>query len=321
MADPLPFIQMPTSVIRDSGLTVMARLLYGVIATYADLRTREATLLRSTLAKDVGRSRDTVDRAVVELVKANLLAVRHRKNDKGVWVASTYTILAPIAANAQVEGGRTDAYTPMGTDAYTGTDAATHGMGTHAGMGTDAATPIGTDAQTVAAPMRPGYGHPCGKEREPLNENQVTREEHIAQPALDVDVPAPEGADSPRSRKRRMPSDPPGFFEFWSIYPRSEDRPGAAAEFGRALKKVPQERLIEAAKRYRDDENREDQFTPYAAKWLKQERWNAGPCPIRVDRSRRPPSKSFFDGIALAEREYRREQANQHPELETGAAT
>ena len=144
----------------------------------------------------------------------------------------------------------------------------------------------------------------------------------IAQPALDVEVPAPEGADAPKSRKRKMPSDPPGFFEFWTIYPRGEDRPGAAAEFAKALKKVPAERIIEAAIRFRDDVNREEQFTPYGTKWLKQERWNAGPCPVRNQPGgRRHQSDGYQNGIELAEREFHRERAmaTHRQELEAGA--
>lgn len=203
MGDPLPFIQLPTSVVRDPGLTVVARLLYGVIATYADLTTREATLLRSTLAKDLNRSRDTVDRAVVELVKAGLLTVTHRKNDKGVSISSLYTLAFPLVANPQVAGGRTDAATPMGTGAATG-------MGTPAGMGTDAATPSRTDAATVTAPVRPGSGHGCGTELEPLNENQGTRETRSAAPRRRTDshqdelIDVPARAETPTEQTQRL---------------------------------------------------------------------------------------------------------------------
>ena len=196
MGDPLPFVQLPTSVIRDPGLTVVARMLYAVVATYADLTTREATLLRSTLAKDLNRSRDTVDRAVAELVKAGLLTVTHRKNDKGVSISSLYTLKHPLAAYPQVAGGRTGADTPMGNSAATG-------MGTPAGMGTGAATPSRMDAATVTAPVRPGSGHGCGTELEPLNENQVTREKTAAAPRRPGDSTQGELIDVPPRAETR----------------------------------------------------------------------------------------------------------------------
>lgn len=170
----LPFVKVPTTVVRDSGLSVIARLLYSVIASYADLTTLQATILRGTLAEDIGRSRDTLDRAVAELVKANLLLVEPRRNQAGVPISSLYTLTPPIDASSQVTDGRMGAATPMGTDAGMGMSAARDGrMG--AAMGTDAATGyghgrgegMGTHAAGVAASVR----HITRtKERESVNE-------------------------------------------------------------------------------------------------------------------------------------------------------
>jgi len=69
------------------------------------------------------------------------------------------------------------------------------------------------------------------------------------------------------------------FEEFWLAYPavRRKAKPDARAAFKVALKKAPAEQIISAARRYTDDPNRVDQYTPYPQKWLKQEEWNAPP--------------------------------------------
>ena len=270
MGDPLPFVQLPTSVIRDPGLTVVARMLYAVVATYADLTTREATLLRSTLAKDLNRSRDTVDRAVAELVKAGLLTVTHRKNDKGVSISSLYTLKHPLAAYPQVAGGRTGADTPMGNSAATG-------MGTPAGMGTGAATPSRMDAATVTAPVRPGSGHGCGTELEPSNENQVTRETS-AQPAL-LDVPdapsAPRGAGVNGTGRKTLDQH---FDEFYDTYPRKVGPQAARKVWDKQRQKTPIEVILAGAARLRDDPNLpEKNYIPHPSTWLARGGWGDEP--------------------------------------------
>ena len=45
--------------------------------------------------------------------------------------------------------------------------------------------------------------------------------------------------------------------------------------------KIHPQAIIEAAERYRDDPNREPQFTTMPETWLNQERWEAGPLPPR----------------------------------------
>lgn len=80
---------------------------------------------------------------------------------------------------------------------------------------------------------------------------------------------------------------PPGldiallFERFWSVYPRNEEKGSARAVWPAACKKTDPATIIAAAARYKADPNREDQFTPYPAKWLKNERWTDAPLPQR----------------------------------------
>lgn len=71
------------------------------------------------------------------------------------------------------------------------------------------------------------------------------------------------------------------FEDFWDAYPRKAAKAAARKAWTTAVKKVSADTLIEAAKRYNDDVNREDAFTAHAATWLNQERWLDGPLPRR----------------------------------------
>lgn len=68
---------------------------------------------------------------------------------------------------------------------------------------------------------------------------------------------------------------------FWSIYPRREAKGAARTAFLKACKKVSVETIIEGAKRFAQDPNRQDEFTAHASTWLNQERWSDAPLPSR----------------------------------------
>jgi hypothetical protein len=71
------------------------------------------------------------------------------------------------------------------------------------------------------------------------------------------------------------------FIEFWTIYPRKTGKRAARAAFEKALERAPAGDIIAAAERFRDDPNREPQFTPYPTTWLNQDRWEDDPLPAR----------------------------------------
>ena len=62
-----------------SGVSSGAIHLYAVLAKYADYDTHEAFPSRTTLAKGIGKSADTVDRHIKELQKIGALNVTRRK--------------------------------------------------------------------------------------------------------------------------------------------------------------------------------------------------------------------------------------------------
>lgn len=76
-----------------------------------------------------------------------------------------------------------------------------------------------------------------------------------------------------------------GFDEFWNAYPRKENKGAARKSWAKALAKADAQTIIAAALAYRDDPNREPEFTAHAASWLNGERWDDEPLPARGSRA------------------------------------
>lgn len=86
--DALDFVQMTMMILRNPSLSPTARTVYGLLVAYANIskQQREAEAQgikvrgvypkRKTLAADLGRSTDTLDRAIAELVAAKIVTVR-----------------------------------------------------------------------------------------------------------------------------------------------------------------------------------------------------------------------------------------------------
>jgi 5-methylcytosine-specific restriction endonuclease McrA len=79
--------------------------------------------------------------------------------------------------------------------------------------------------------------------------------------------------EAPRTSKRAPAVDPPGFAEFWAVYPRKVGKQAAREAFAAAVKKprVTPLRLLRAVKKYASTRQGED--PAHAATWLSEERW------------------------------------------------
>ncbi len=71
------------------------------------------------------------------------------------------------------------------------------------------------------------------------------------------------------------------FNEFWAVYPKTADKPAAVRAFEKAMKRVSLETLLDGARRYRDDPNRDAAFTKNPATWLNADAWDNPPEPAR----------------------------------------
>jgi hypothetical protein len=88
---------------------------------------------------------------------------------------------------------------------------------------------------------------------------------------------------------------------FWAIYPRKEAKGAARSAFIKACKKASIELIIEGAKRFAQDPNRQPEFTAHASTWLNQERWTDAPLPSRGGTMTRTET-SVMRALEIAER-------------------
>ncbi|WP_329405486.1 hypothetical protein OG563_26860 [Nocardia vinacea] len=81
--------------------------------------------------------------------------------------------------------------------------------------------------------------------------------------------------------RRARASEDPRFATWWAVWPRKQARAAAAKAFPGALRKIEFDALMAATRRYVEDPNREDAYTPHGATWLNGERWSDAPNPRR----------------------------------------
>ncbi|WNM72833.1 helix-turn-helix DNA binding domain protein [Arthrobacter phage RedFox] len=73
----------------------------------------------------------------------------------------------------------------------------------------------------------------------------------------------------------------PEFADFWEIYPRKTARAAALKAWQKAVRTAAPAAIIEGARAYAADPNREAKFTAYPATWLNAGRWEDEPLPSR----------------------------------------
>jgi DNA-binding transcriptional MocR family regulator len=118
-------------------------------------------------------------------------------------------------------------------------------------------------------------GVPRRSTPEPSVEPSV--EPPVVQQALEVPVSTTHTAPSDETR-----SDPLlRFDEFWSVYPRKTAKGQARKAWPAAVRKATAENIIKGAIEYRDDPNREQQYTKHPATWLNGECWDDPALPAR----------------------------------------
>jgi hypothetical protein len=69
------------------------------------------------------------------------------------------------------------------------------------------------------------------------------------------------------------------FEAFWDHYPRKAAKAAARKAFAKAIGKAKLAEIVEGARRYAADPNREAAYTCHASTWLNQERWGDPPLP------------------------------------------
>lgn len=94
----------------------------------------------------------------------------------------------------------------------------------------------------------------------PLSENQTTKNNTLLEEHLEEE-------HAKNTNKREL------FEEFWREYPRKVDRAKALKAFKSALTRTDFEQILAGAIAYRNDANRDPQYTKYPATWLNADSW------------------------------------------------
>ena len=78
---------------------------------------------------------------------------------------------------------------------------------------------------------------------------------------------------------------------FWDSYPRKVGKDAAKKAFNKASRSTDWKQIVEGARRYKDDPNREPEFTAHPTTWLNAGRWSDEPLP---ERSTKQPAYTAY---------------------------
>ena len=94
------------------------------------------------------------------------------------------------------------------------------------------------------------------------------------------------------------------FEVFWSIYPRKTAKGAAKTAYLKAVVRATAEQILDGARRFAEDTNRDPAFTPHGSTWLNQDRWLDEPLPPR----KQSPDEVRARELAVAQERTKRER-------------
>lgn len=121
-----------------------------------------------------------------------------------------------------------------------------------------------TTIRVIRPPENPSVGSPDGRQTRPSTEDNLSED------------------NKQKTRKEKNTAADAAFTTFWETYPRRAAKGDARKAFTNAMKKTSAADIIAGAARFRDDPNRQPQFTPHPATWLNRESWNDEPIPTPI---------------------------------------
>jgi hypothetical protein len=71
------------------------------------------------------------------------------------------------------------------------------------------------------------------------------------------------------------------FDQFWQTYPKKADKAVARRAFEKALKRTTLDVILAGVERYRDDPNRDPEYTKNPSTWLNADAWENEPLPVK----------------------------------------
>lgn len=106
---------------------------------------------------------------------------------------------------------------------------------------------------------------------------------------------------------------PADFEKLWNLYPAKRDKKAAYKAYQKAAKETDYETLAAGVVRYRDDPNREPQFTKHFGTWLNAGSWDDEPLPARGGNQQSGSDRRLQAGFDLLQ------QTRDSNQLELGA--
>lgn len=244
VAEPTRFEMVPHWIMGHPEITGNALRVYLQLRKYADSKA-QAFPSRKRLADDLGLSIRTVDVAKEILLDIGAIDVVARVNASGEQTSNLYTVKWEQGEKFAQGGGAKNDTGGVQKDARGGC------KNLHTNL-----DPINLD---------------------PLNLD-ISASAEIAPKAL---VVVPGGSDTQDELNPVYGPLMALFDTFWQEYPRKQAKGAARKAWSSAVRKERAVAIIEAARRYRDDPNRQDEFTPHPATWLNGERWSDVPMPTK----------------------------------------
>lgn len=252
------FAVIPAVVMRDSELSMSARMLYGII-TWRCNENACCWPTNRTLGEELGLSAKRVS-ALLSLLEARGHIEMEMLHDEAGQVLrrNIYPIMRSSRSIEAQQGGGIHKYedTPPQNQGY------------------PLPEPEDTPPQSRGDPL-------------PKNEAELYKEKEEIKKETKRDPPkAPQGGppDPKPTRRRRAAKSvpewkPERFEEFWRYYPRHEDRVGAVAEWD---KLAPDDALIAVMARALEAQMASEDWQkgigiPYACRWLRRRRWEDVP--------------------------------------------
>jgi hypothetical protein len=92
---------------------------------------------------------------------------------------------------------------------------------------------------------------------------------------------------------------PADFENVWALYPAKRDKKAAYRAYQKAIKEVSHDDLTAGIVRYRDDPNREAQFTKHFSTWLNAGAWDDEPLPARGNDRMDHSARGLAKGVAM----------------------
>ena len=271
------FEMIPHWIFKHSLITLPALRVYLSLKERSNDRD-ESWPSRSTLARDCGMNVKTVDRALDVLVEIHALTIEPRISAKGDRTSNLYRLIWEPSSSPKID--RTPRVVPTPKVDRTPKNVPT--VVPLVDMGSV------TNVQRVVPQMVEELIHIEPKHNEPIH-NEPIHDTASEKSKLDL-----------------------SFDEFWKNYPRRAGKIKAKDAFGKVLKTTDAQTVIDGAKRYADDPNRQDEFTAHPTTWLREGRWEDDPLPERgsSERTKAEIQDDYFAKLERETRQYDRERAD-----------